>query len=483
MKNIKRQAVVSFKWSAAKSLIEVILGSITLTILARLLGPKEYGYIAIVTILIGFSKQIAQLGFSQAIIQNDNVTTDDLDSIFWFEQFIAILTFVLVYFSSEYISLFFNAPETVELLKLSAFIFLLEPFDLVFRTVLKKELMFKILSKASIIRIIFQKISIIIFALYGFGAKSYIYGNLIGIFVLTIIMLIIFKSNKMWFPSFYFSISKVKPYLRFGLYITAKSIFNNLFVYLDEIIIGTLLGTDTLGIYHFAKNLISYIMRIISLPISEVTYPLLAKIKSNIEMFNNTYIKIIKTNAFFSIPAYIGIGIIAEFAIPIFFGDKWILAIDLVKILSIWGLFKTLYSGIITSALYSFGKSDWVFYATVIDLPIRGILMYFGSYYGINMIAFMLVLIVIIKFFVYQFVLKLITNIEIEKLLSELKYPLLSSIIMGVILILSNHFIIFNLLKYQKLIINIIVGIFSYILLIYILERNFVRNMILQLKK
>lgn len=444
MSELKNKAARGVKWTAVKSVANVILGPLTLTILARLLSPTEYGHIAIVTILIGFSKQIATMGFSQAIIQKDNVSKKDLDSIFWFEQFLGILTFIIIFFSANYVSQFFNAPETYKLIQYSAFVFLLEPIDLVFRTLLKKDLRFDILTKSILVRILFQKIITIALAFLGFGAMSYVIGNLVGILILTIIMIFVFLKEKLWFPGLSFSFINLKPYLKFGVFIAGKSVFNNLFVYLDEIIIGGMLGTETLGIYHFAKKIISYLTQMINVPLTEVSYPILTKLKSNLESFNKAYIKIIKLNALISIPAYIGISLTASLFVPVFFGMEWQSSIPLISILAFWGMFKILYSGIISSAMYSFGKSDWIFYATLIDLPIRALIMYAASFYGIKMIAVSLVLIAFIKFIIYQYLLGFVTSIKLKNIFYDLKTVGLSSLIMAIVLIIFKY----NFLQY-----------------------------------
>ncbi|MFW6312078.1 MAG: MOP flippase family protein [Nanoarchaeota archaeon] len=474
MSELKNKAARGVKWTAVKSIADVILGPLTLTILARLLSPTEYGHIAIVTILIGFSKQIAAMGFSQAIIQRENVTKKDLDSIFWFEQLLGIITFLIIFFSANYISGFFNAPETYRLIQFSAFVFLLEPIDLVFRTLLKKDLRFDILTKSLLVRLILQKGTTVALAFLGFGAMSYIIGNLVGIVILTLIMSGIFLKNKMWFPSFYFSFSKLKPYLKFGVFIAGKSVFNNLFNYLDEIIIGGMLGTETLGIHHFAKKIISYLTKMINVPLTEVSFPMLSKLKTNLNSFNKAYINIIKLNALVSMPAHIGVAITASIFVPLFFGVEWHNAIPLISILAFWGMFKILYSGIISSAMYSFGNSNWIFYATVIDLPIRALLMYEASFYGIEMIAASLVLIAFVKFIIYQYLLGFVTEIKVKNILYDLKTVIFSSLIMTIFLAVFKYNLLQGLGNEFFLAAIILSGVIIYTVSFYLFDKKFV---------
>ena len=219
MKELKKRAITGVKWNTVRSVVEIILNPITLAVLARLLTPTEYGYIAILTILTGFSRQIARMGFSKAIIQRDEVSKKDLDSVFWFEQFLGLFLALFIFVFAEQISHLVNEPGVEELIKFSTLIFLLEPIDLVFRSLLKKEIGFKPLTKANLVKIICQKCSIIILAVLNFGALSYVLGMVIGIVSLTVVLFYYFYKNELWLPGFYFSFSNLKPFLSFGIFI------------------------------------------------------------------------------------------------------------------------------------------------------------------------------------------------------------------------------------------------------------------------
>ncbi|WP_027339033.1 MOP flippase family protein [Halonatronum saccharophilum] len=473
MASLKDKAVKGVKWTTIYSVCNVAINPLALAILARLLSPVEFGKMAIVTIVIGFSKQIAQLGFSQAIIQKDEVSDDDLNSIFWFEQVLGIVSFVIIFSLAENISLFFNEPNAIRLIRYSAFVFLLEPIDLVFRSLLKKELKFDLLTKAMLVKLLFQKVSMVTFAYLGFGAVSFVYGNLIGIIILTLILLIIFLKNNLWFPKLYFSFSKLKPYLNFGIFIAAKSVFTNLFDNIDEIIIGGSLGTEILGVYHFAKKLIRYLVQLLNHPVSGVSFPLLSKLKSNSNQFNNVYKKIIKLIGLIGIPANIGVAVTSSLFIPLLFGEEWNKAILVITLLTLWGSFELLTHNIAPRAIYALGYSKIVFYITVVDLPIRGLILYLGAQFNLEMVAISLGIFVFVKFLIFQVVLGKFTDLKLVNVISELKYIAISSLIMGIIIWLLKIWLIQITNIFLVLIIIILIAVICYIILIYLFEREF----------
>ena len=149
-------------------------------------------------------------------------------------------------------------------------------------------------------------------------------------------------------------------------------------------------------------------------------------------------------------------------------------SIPLISILAFWGMFKILYSGIISSAMYSFGNSNWIFYATVVDLPIRAGIMYWASFYGIEMIAISLVFIAFAKFFIYQYLLKYVTDIKLNSLFFDLKTVVFSSIIMTSVLFIAKYNFVDQITRELFLGLVIIASMITYIGVIYLIDRDFV---------
>jgi O-antigen/teichoic acid export membrane protein len=476
MSDLKNRAARGVKWTAVNSIANIILSPIVLTIMARILTPFEFGKIAIVTIVIGFSKKIASMGFAHAIIQADSIDDGDLSSVFWFEQFLGIFVFIVVWVLSPIIAGLFNTPEAMILIRYSSLVFLLEPIDLVFRALLKKELEYRFFIKASLVRLIFTQVSKISFVLLGFGAMSIVLANLIGITVLTLIMFTYFIYNDLWLPKFYFSFRQLKPYLRFGIFVFGKSILENLFKYIDEILIGGFFGTEILGMYHFAKNLVTYLTKIFNQPISEIGLPLLSKFKNDLNKLNHTYKKVVKYISTLSIPGHLGVLALSSVFIPLFFGQKWIEAIPLVMILSIWGLFKSLYTTVDSSILYSIGKSDIIFYINLLDVIIRSILIILIRPLGIEYIAILLVFISLTKFIFLQFIIKKYTNLKIYNFFKEFKNIILASIIMFISIFLIKLYILFNI-TFLNLFINIVIGSLFYFSILYLLEKEYLSEL------
>jgi len=470
MNNLKNKAISSVKWHSIFTLINTIIKPVTLIFLARFLTTREFGFLSIISIIIGFSKHIAKMGFSHGIIKEDNLENEDLHSIFWFDQFLGIILFLLIFSSAGIIASFFNEPEIAFLVRVASFVFLFQPVDLIFRALLEKNLKYKLLKGVSTFNLFASNLSKIIFAALGYGALSYVIGNLIGILLLTVILFYLFYRDGLWLPKLYFSFSRVKPYLKFGIFISAKSILHNFSKRFDEILIGRLIGSESLGLYYFAKNIITRLYKLLSDPISRVSFPLLSKIKSDKAKFNRVYIRITVYLAIIGFPAFIGFAIVSPLAVPFVFGEEWNEAIIYVVILSIWGIIKMLEHGIISRALYCYDRSDYVFYISFADLLVRSVVIYFSLQHSIILMMMLFALVEFIKYIFTFKVLSNITGISLKKLAGSIYYYFIFAILMGLVVAIFPIYITIE--PFYNLILSIIVGVVFYFAVFYIFKKN-----------
>lgn len=82
--SLKNKAVKGVGWSfidnIANSGITFLIG----LVLARLLTPKEYGIMAMITIFIAISNSIIDSGFSSALIRKTDIKRVDYNTVFFF---------------------------------------------------------------------------------------------------------------------------------------------------------------------------------------------------------------------------------------------------------------------------------------------------------------------------------------------------------------------------------------------------------------
>ena len=84
MENIKKKIFTSVIWRFCEQFSTQIVSFLVSIVLARLLGPEEFGTIALLTIFIALSECIVNSGFGRALIQKKNADELDFNSVFYF---------------------------------------------------------------------------------------------------------------------------------------------------------------------------------------------------------------------------------------------------------------------------------------------------------------------------------------------------------------------------------------------------------------
>ena len=74
MTSLRKTSISGMMWSFIDQFINGVITFTIGVILARLLSPKEFGLIGLVTIFISISDTFIQSGFSSALIRKQNCT-------------------------------------------------------------------------------------------------------------------------------------------------------------------------------------------------------------------------------------------------------------------------------------------------------------------------------------------------------------------------------------------------------------------------
>lgn len=209
------------------------------------------------------------------------------------------------------------------------------------------------------------------------------------------------------FPTLSFSIEKIKHIVRRGWWVTITGIFSYSSENGDNIIVGKLLGTPSLGIYQVAY-------KFSTLPISEVTdvvnkvvFPVYSKFSDDKERLLNAFVKVTISSSAIAIVLGSIIFFFSEPIIRIFLGVNWLAAVPVVKILSLYGILRTIF-GNFSPLFLSLGKQDYVAKMTLFRLggllitivPLVNLYGLVGA--GFSALISILVEIPVILFFSYK---------------------------------------------------------------------------------
>ena len=94
--NLKSRSVKGGIVTVTRQALHFILQIASVAVLARMLTPKDFGLIAMVSTVLGFAHFFKEAGLSIATVQKEDITHDQVSTLFWINAGISILLSLII---------------------------------------------------------------------------------------------------------------------------------------------------------------------------------------------------------------------------------------------------------------------------------------------------------------------------------------------------------------------------------------------------
>lgn len=459
--SLKVKAIKGVKWTGVSAILLALFQLIQIVILSRFISPSDFGIMAIIMVVIGFSSLFMDMGISSALIHKKFVTTKILSSLYALNIFSGVIVFFIIYIISPYISLFYGEDDLTRLIRIISVTFIISAIGNQYKIIYQKELLFDKIAKIEIFSSFTAFLVAVILAYNNFGVSSLVFSYLTNVSMSNFLLVI--SSNKDMRPKIRFRVYEVKPFFSFGMFQVGERAINYFNAQFDTILIGRLLGAEYLGIYTVAKTFVMKPAQIINPILTKVTFPIMAKVQDNDFKLKSIYLKTISYLCSINFPIYIGIFILANPIIIILFGEKWVASIIILKILSLYFMLRSI-ANPIGSLLLAKGKASYGFYWNLVLLMIIPLSIYVGSQYDLIGISISLLCLQFILIYpAWRYMINRLCKIKLSEYFWTILKPLIMSVIAALIAILCGSF--FDDYIFSS-VVFILVSIYIYMLLI-----------------
>ena len=158
-------------------------------------------------------------------------------------------------------------------------------------------------------------------------------------------------------PKPIYEIEKIRKLFHFGKWLTLISGLNYFVEQMDSIVVGKILGVESLGIYEMAQKFSSQIMIDAGGVFSKVTFPLFSRIKTDNDRTKRALYRILLLVSLIFGFMTIILFVFSKEILLMFAGTKWLSANIPLKIFSLTGLI-TAFMAIITSLFLAHARQD-----------------------------------------------------------------------------------------------------------------------------
>ena len=321
----------SFFWKLLERFsVQFVSLGITL-VLARILGPDDYGIIALITVFISLSNVIIDGGLNTALIQKKNADNRDFSTIFWGSLGLATILYTIVFVISPFVASYYNNNDITLVLRIYAIAIFLESINSIQRAYVSKNMLFRKLFYSSLIAIVISGIIGVVLALNHYGVWALVFQSIALHLVTTITLWVTVR----WRPECFFSFERFKALFNFGWKIFGINFLTSLYLNIRVLIIGKAYTPATLAFFEKGHSLTSLIMQNINTSLQTVIFPALSAEQDNLDRVKQMVKRSSSLSSFFIFPILVGMIVIAKPLVILLLTEKWLPAVPFIQIFSI----------------------------------------------------------------------------------------------------------------------------------------------------
>ncbi|MCP2264681.1 lipopolysaccharide biosynthesis protein [Promicromonospora thailandica] len=329
--------------------IRALLQAASIIVLARLLGPTDYGYVAMIGAVVGAATILQDFGLSRAAVQAPSITRGQRDNLFWLNLACGAAAAAVVVAGAPALAAFYGEPVLVDITRWLAVPFLLGGLAAQFRASLMRDLRF-----TSIVVIDVAASAVGLVVAVGVAVLDGSYWALVAQQLVTAGVLAVGSVvAARWLPGLPRRQESVRSFISYGLHQLGAQLLTYASMNADTVVVGARFGTVSAGIYDRAFRMMMLPVRQLQYPVTRVAMPVLSRLQDDAAAFGAFVVRgqVILLNLL--APAMMLTAAVAEPVVEVVLGQRWLDVAPLFAVLALGGVFQ--------AATFT---SGWVFMAT-----------------------------------------------------------------------------------------------------------------------
>ncbi len=318
-KGLRRSAVRGAGAAIAGSAGNFALQIGSIVILARLLTPADFGIVTMVTTFSLLLRSFGLAGFTELIMQREEVTDSLASNLFWINVGIGAILTIAFAGSGRLLALFYHNSAVVEVTQGMSLTIVIGCMGYVHTGLLQRAMHFRTTAIIGFVGQVLQYIVSIALAAAGWHYWALVWGSVTQTAVVAAGAWLICR----WMPSLPGRVSGTGSGIKFALSVYSHFAFSYFTRNMDNLLVGWRFGDRALGFYKKAYDLFVLPETQLLSPLSAVVVSTLSRVSRDREQFQRYFLRTI------SVLALVGMGVGADLAlvggdlIRFLFGPGW----------------------------------------------------------------------------------------------------------------------------------------------------------------
>lgn len=472
--NLRKTAASGIKWTTIGIFSHGLFQLLQVSILTRFLAKEAFGLVAMTLFVVHFSNIFVDMGMPSAILHRQNATKDEYSSIYWLNIFISLILYSILFFSAPAIAEFYGESELHVLVPVLGTNLLLVAGGRQHRIIMQKQFKFKAIAITELVSFFLGLVAATLLAISKFGVYSLVCSTLLASFISNFLFLL--QNLRLNPIRFHFRLNEAKPFLKIGGFTIGSTLLDFFSREIDILIIGKMLGAESLGVYSLTKQIVLKMYSIINPIVINVLTPLLSSFQEEKEKIKASYLKIIKYLTYINFPVYLFIVVASKEILFLMYGYSYVESYMVLSFLAFAYCLGTL-SNPVGSLQIATGKTDIGFKWTIVRVMVTPPVIFISALINIETVAaFHALLSLVLIIPLWRMQLKPMANISLKEYLIQYYQPLLIFLAVTLLFgIFGNKAQLFGQLTGDA-IIKAIITFLVYFLYIMFFDRKFIRE-------
>ncbi len=360
------RSISAFMWGGGGAFLRLFMQMAAQIVLARLLGPEQYGLFAISVVVMSFSAFFSDIGMAYGLIQRKTLDDSHVRFVFGWQLVLGVAVAGLLAVLSPLLADFFREPRLQALILALAPLAFVQAISAVSLNLLKRELDFKALQIAQTIAYFIGYVCLgVPLALTGAGVWALVAAW--GVQSL-ISLALMYRAAR----------HPLRPQLRhpdarsmgqFGGTVLLTNLTNWLIGNVDRTVVARTLDSASMGLYSNAYNLVNTPSSTMLGFMQPVLYSACAKVQDDPQRIRKAYLLLMAGIGLVVMPVFFAMSAVADTLVLALYGQHWAQASEVLRPIALAMPIALLW-GITTPVLWNTGRATLEF---KMQLPLAGL--------------------------------------------------------------------------------------------------------------
>jgi O-antigen/teichoic acid export membrane protein len=312
----------SLVWVGAESFITILAAMCTTLVVARIIGPTEFGIAAVAYLVGSLAEVIVTTPFVDPLIQRRCLDNRLINAGFTAMFAAGLVLYLLILASAPLIARLYGHPALIGLLAAQGTTCVFLGLRGVPEALLARKLRFNLISIRGIIAKIAGAVVSLMAALAGMGAWSIILGNVAA--AASSAIMIVFIVKRM--PRLAYHPEQVRSLFSFGFFSLLDAVMWTAISRIFNFFIGYFYGVRVLGEFNIAFRINDTVCGLIGSATTRLAFPMLSRISSDRRRLEKDFLNGSRLVWVIVAPIFLGLAFTSSEIVDLTLGPEWRIA-------------------------------------------------------------------------------------------------------------------------------------------------------------